>query len=258
MKHLLVSIILFISFLSFEQTIQWKKISEFKTLSNIWNIDEQGNRYFAKNDIIEKFDSTGNLLFSQSIKSIGTISNISILNALKIVLFSEEQQLVCFLDNTLTLLEDCIDLNEKDISLAKITAASSQPDKTWVIDNYNLTLHLLDLSLSQQEQKTINLQGVLQLSKVNQLIERENQLFLLSPNGIYHFDLYGSLLHFFEVKEIVDFDVVGKSLYYIKDNHLFLQSLEYPEKLKLNLPDEMKNISSFKIIGGIFYFQTQG
>ena len=65
--------------------------------------DNTGNIYLYGADILEK-KSAGQLpSFSQSIKSIGEIDEILPINALKTYLFSESQQQLCLIDNTLSI-----------------------------------------------------------------------------------------------------------------------------------------------------------
>jgi len=94
-----------------------RKIRDFHFPNEIlvWNIDNLGNIYAIQNEVIVKFDSTGKQTFSQSIKSLGRISEIEPINSMKIVLFSEEQQNICFLDNTLSLNGNCKNFEEFDV-----------------------------------------------------------------------------------------------------------------------------------------------
>ncbi|NBR57418.1 MAG: hypothetical protein EBU05_10385, partial [Chitinophagia bacterium] len=79
----------------------------FKNSITVWNVDELQNLYLIQGNTLIKFDSSGKQLFSQSIKSIGNVAQIEPINALKIAVFSEEQQSICLFDNTLTLNGEC-------------------------------------------------------------------------------------------------------------------------------------------------------
>jgi hypothetical protein len=91
-----------------------------------WDADQGGNIYLFCDQTISKVDSTGKQLLTQSTKSIGTISKIDAMNWLKIAIFSEEQQQICYLDNALGLQPGCIDLTELGVSLAQEFATSAQ------------------------------------------------------------------------------------------------------------------------------------
>ena len=76
-----------------KEQIELLKICTIKNkLISAWNIDQLNNVYVAEGSTLNKYNSEGNLIFSQSIKSIGEISSIDILNPMKIGLLSIEQQ----------------------------------------------------------------------------------------------------------------------------------------------------------------------
>ena len=109
---------------SYSQTVSERlvKLKEyvFQKPIDVWNVDNLGNLYVIQNNFISKLDSSGKQTYSQSIKSLGRISEIEPINAMKLVLFSEEQQSICFLDNTLSLNGSCKYFDEFDIKLRSI------------------------------------------------------------------------------------------------------------------------------------------
>ncbi|NDA98935.1 MAG: hypothetical protein EBY31_07010, partial [Flavobacteriia bacterium] len=88
----------FIFFVNHSQIIiedtEEKNYTFLKAIS-VWNIDELQNVYLIQGNTLIKCDSSGKQLFSQSIKSIGNVAQIEPINALKIAVFSEEQQSIC-------------------------------------------------------------------------------------------------------------------------------------------------------------------
>ena len=177
---------------------EWNKKMSYKIgEGEVWSIDGLENFYVSQNSLINKYDSVGVLKFSQSIKSLGRMTQIVPVNTMKLVHFSEEQQTLCYFDNTLSSMSDCIELSDKGIVNAVLVSASNQPNKIWVLDNLNSKLVLLALDNQSQPQEILNLRGVLDIEKISQIVEKNSRLFLLDQEkGAYVFDLYGSLIEF--------------------------------------------------------------
>ena len=80
----------------------WKELWHLELDSTaIWDIDPMHQSIVYQNQSIQKRDAKGQLMLQESIKSLGNIQKIDAQNPLKIALFSEDQQSICFLDNAL-------------------------------------------------------------------------------------------------------------------------------------------------------------
>ncbi len=223
--------------------------------NEVWSVDVLENVYVSRNGSIEKFDSAGVMKFTQSIKSLGRMTQMLPVNTMKLVHFSEEQQTICYLDNTLSPLDDCIDLAEEGIINGAMVAASNQPNKLWVVDDLNSRLLLLPLNNSGQAQELTNVAGILDLGRIHQILERNNQLLLLDrEKGVYMFDLYGSLIEFIAMKSIQQLDANQQMLFTLKENELSIRAFKTGDVFAVKLP-----------IGGVyemayrnknFYFRT--
>lgn len=222
----------------------------------VWSIDGLENVYIAQFGLINKFDSTGKLKFSQSIKSLGAMTQLVPVNTMKLIHFSEEQQTICFLDNTLSPLDDCIDLTEEGIVNAGMVSESNQPNKIWVLDNLNSRLLLLPLDNVYQTQELMNLQGVLDLNQVTQFVERNNQVILLdATKGVYIFDLYGSLLDYFPEKDVLAVDANEHMLFLLRADGLYIRSFDSDETLRVDLP--VPDARDFAYRNHFFFFRTE-
>ena len=239
------------------QNVTWIKIQEFPIeKKEIWTVDALDFVYITKNNILEKFDYTANLLFSQSIKSVGRILQLEPINTMKMVAFSEEQQVVCILDNTLTLSEECLDLAQLDIGNASFMATSSQSDKIWIVDQLNSRLLLLSLSNTQQFQEIKNVQGVLNMQEIEEITERNNHLFVRDKAGaIFQFDRFGSLLNRYKFEEMEAFSCTENSLVVLQKNKLILLDFRSQNTREILLPVE--EIIEFKMVGNFFYFRLE-
>ena len=169
-----------------------KNFTFLKAVS-VWNIDELQNLYLIQGSTLIKCDSSGKQLFSQSIKSIGNVVQIEPINALKIAVFSEEQQSICLFDNTLTLNGECNYLDKYGIRNAKLIARSNRPNLFWIYDQFNSTLLLIDIISNKTIQKVDNIKGLIlkgeEENEVERIQEFNNHLYLFdSKETIYEFD----------------------------------------------------------------------
>lgn len=238
---------------------KWKLIKEYPIQKNaIWNVDILQNVYVVQDRLIVKYDSTGIKKFSQSIKSLGQVKEILPINTMKLVLFSEDQQVLCMLDNTLTMSEDLIDLSNFDIVNASLATTSSQPEKIWILDQLNSRLILLDLSGKMQFQEVRNLKGVLNLSEITGMTESGGHLYLVSSNHLYEFDIYGTLLN--ELEYVQDSDSrmncfpSGERFYWISKDELIGKDLDGGNEKGVKLP--VNEVIEFKKSGEIYYFRS--
>ena len=186
----------FIFFVNHSQIIiedtEEKNYTFLKAVS-VWNIDELQNLYLIQGSTLIKCDSSGKQLFSQSIKSIGNVAQIEPINALKIAVFSEEQQSICLFDNTLTLNGECNYLDKYGIRNAKLIARSNRSNLFWIYDQFNSTLLLIDIISNKTIQKIDNIKGLIlkgeEENEVEKIQEFNNHLYLFdSKETIYEFD----------------------------------------------------------------------
>jgi hypothetical protein len=262
MKFTLLSLCFLLNHSFFAQksdSLAWVKQIEYQVDENAtWAVDIFGNVYFTKGRVLQKFDSLGVLKFSQSIKSVGNIKDIMPVNTMKLVLFSEEQQVLCLLDNTLTMSENYIELSDFKIGIASLAAVSSQPDKIWLLDQLNSRLLLLDLSGKMQYQEVRNLNGVLNLSDITSLNESEGHLYLMSNQTLYEFDVYGSLINeltftYNSLKTVAALPFYGK-IFWFTSEAMIVKNFDEGKEMIINLP--ITGIISFKKSGEYYYFKT--
>lgn len=230
----------------------------YKYTIPVWNVDELKNLYLLQGNSIVKCDSSGKELFSQSIKFIGNVSQIEPINALKIAVFSEEQQCLCLFDNTLTLNGKCKYFDEFGIKNAKLIASSSRSNLFWIYDQFNSSLFLIDIISNKLIQKVENMRGQLFKGKtkieVEKIIEYNNHLYLSdSEETIFQFDQLMTLSGEFK-KHTGKFSFWEQQLVEIDKNTIWITSLLNNDiKIYVN---ENKNIQEFKIRGKKFYFSS--
>lgn len=235
---------------------QWIEKATYKIDSvDNWTADLLGNVYISKRELIQKYDSIGKFKFSQSQKSVGRVSSIQAINTMKMIVFSEEQQEICFLDNTLTPYESCVNFVDQNIGNATKVAVSSQPDKFWVYDQLNSRLHLLSLVQTSQAQEIENLKGLLNSIQIAFMFEHNSNLYIVDfSQGVYCLDMYGSLLNFIKKTDFKGFQVDSDLYYFIEANTLLMFDNEMNTKFKVGCP--INEIIDFKKIGNNYYFRT--
>lgn len=229
----------------------------FESPIDVWNVDNLGNLYVIQSNFISKLDSSGKQTYSQSIKSLGRISEIEPINAMKLVLFSEEQQSICLMDNTLSLNGNCKYFDAFDVKNAKLIATSNRPNLIWVLDEYRSTVLLIDIVNDKIIQRVENMKGILnESSDFVDLKEQGNFLYLTSLNGkVYQFDQLLSetgfqLENFAQTK-----NDKREIVFYLKNNQFNIENLTSHVIKAINFPE--KNMLDFKIQGDFLYFRSE-
>lgn len=266
MRNFLLLLVLNGSFCLFGQDslrLQWTEVGSYPVDSTaVWSVDQLNNVYVSHAGSIAKYDSTGVLKFKQSVKSYGTTKQLVSINAMKLVHFSEEQQTLCFFDNTLTSTGDCIDLTDYGIYNAAWIAASARPEMIWVYDNVNSTLKLIELQHNGRSQvEMVNVKGLLGIDAIDQISEEMGHLFLLEQGGrIYELDFYGGLLHSYSAEKTVQFDLdgqLGRTIYTITETQFEFNgtgSGMIGVQSTIDLP--RASIFQFEVVGNYVYFRT--
>lgn len=174
---------------------KWKELWSLDIDSTaIWDIDPMHQSIIYQNQNVQKRDAKGQLMLQESIKSLGNIQKIDAQNPLKIALFSEDQQSICFLDNALALQTTCLYLSDLNISLAASMSASIQTDRIWVYDEPNSKIDLITLR-NGQNQQVQNVKGLLNLHSIVNMQEIDNRLYLFDEqNQVAWFDQFGNFI----------------------------------------------------------------
>jgi len=238
----------------------WKELWHLDIDSTaIWDIDPIHQSIIYQNQNIQKRDAKGQIMLQESIKSLGNIQKIDAQNPLKIALFSEDQQSICFLDNALALQGDCIYLSDLNVSLAASMSASIQTDRIWVYDEPNSKLELITLR-NGQGQQVQNVKGLLNMKSIVNMQEIDNRLYLFDEeNQVAWFDQFGN---FIDVATLPP----NKPIYPIQDYFLIAEGKNIQT---VNIDSEFvsfffagdalldSNIRKIEVSGDRLYVQTQ-
>lgn len=253
--RLLILFTLFLLQNSFAQDIRFSWGIPCDSLS-IWSVDNLNNLIVQENGTLNKYSSKGQKSYEQSIKFTGDFSSIDGGNGLKIGGFSNEQQQICFFDNTLTLQNECIDLSDFQITTATLFCMSEQTDKFWVYDEMKSELSLMTLRTNQQ-QKLDNIRNLSTLKEVIRIEEFNNQLFLYDRKHILVLDIFGSFLKDLEIDltGILDFQITEEFIYLLKEDHTF-EAVNLITLDRFPIHFEVNEAQRFEFKNGFFYFQT--
>ncbi len=255
MKSLLLMCILFPLFSHSQDSIVWKLEWKLVIENAIWEVDSFGNLIINEGDKLQKYDSIGRQTFSQSNKNWGKFTSIDASNPMKILLFSENQQLISYVDNTLSGQQDLIDLNQLDFSYVTLVATSGQPDKLWVFDSDNSKIALISRNVIQQ-QRIENIRGLLGCKDVKQLVEKDNNLYLIdAQQGILKFDIYGTFIAKWKVKGLDFVHFENEYAYYVVGDALKVMSLETDKTHSYILP--VNEVVKIKKGANSMYLETE-
>jgi len=241
-----------------ENRFYLKPIHEFSLpeLTTKWNVDVLGNCYIVSEDEITKYDSLGRRKYVQSIKSIGEVQAIAIMNTMRIALFSEDQQVVCFFDNTLTPGDDCLDLNELELSNVTLVSTSVQSDKFWFYDAVNSVVRKYSLQSGGgfiQEQELINFKGLTGASELIWMKEIDNNLFLCCSDGtLIQIDQFGSLKRKFDHISS-QFDLSADFIFTQSANGLLVTDIK--NNTTSTITCDLPSFDSFRVVGKNIYFK---
>lgn len=236
MKGFLLLCLIFPLFLSAQDSIVWNLDWKIDVKNPIWNIDTFGNLIISEGDKLQKYDSTGKQKFSQSNKNWGNISSIDPSNPMKVLIFSEDQQLISYVDNTLSKQQEIINLTDHNLSYVTLVATSGQPDKFWVYDQDNSKIVLIARNVIQQ-QRIENIRGLLGCENIKQIIEKDNNLYLIDKEqGILKFDLYGTFISKWQIKGVDFIHIENDFVYFTQSNALLVMELETEKIHVYDLP----------------------
>lgn len=236
---------------------EWNEVGSISAESiSCWNVDAFNQLLIANQSTLTKYSISGSVLYKISNKSLGEIQQIIPITPLKILLFSEMQQRICFVDNTLTLVNDCINLSDYEIEYASHIARSERGDKLWVFDQINSRILLIDINQKGKiVQEIRNTKGLMNMEQLVEMIEFDSKLFLLdSSKKITIIDLYGSLI---DQKKTETHSMCSSDniFWNINSTHLFNEERN-GTSTKFSILPPME-VLDFRVINNQFYFQEK-
>jgi hypothetical protein len=231
--------------------VELKFVRNLPSRTGQFRVDPLGHTIFFERDAVYKMDTTGNLLFQQSLKAYGAITDLDVTSPMKYLVFFREQQAIGFFDNTFTPYQSRTRLSELGVSYATLVCYSMQFDRFWVYDQDNSKLILFN-SDGKQSLETDNLQGLVGIVEPVQMLERNGNLYLVDEGrGVYIFDMFGVLIRFVEVQGIQWIQVNENNFFYIIGNQLGAYNFRTNSKFQITLPAQFD--TTFQLIKNKIY-----
>ena len=214
-------LVFFFSGISNAQEASWQQTKLLENPVSKVKVDQLNSIYGIRNGEIVKYDSQGKLLTRYSNKLIGEEVKLDVTNPMKLILFSEDQMRLIFLDSRLGELRQEINLfNEgyEQISLA----ATSHSNGFWLYDPINFRLIRFD-QYFKKERESLNIAQLLRVEFYpTDMLEVDNKVYLTDPrNGIYVFDVYGNYIKRIPIKEISELHISDQRLFFERGGKLF-------------------------------------
>lgn len=218
--------------------ITWIPVDTIEVPSDAnWHIDVFGNHYFNEADVLFKYDSSGTEKFHQSIKSTGKDFDLLNINSMKLLLFSREQQNVCFFDNTITRTEDCIELIDLNIENAQFVAPSNRPNLIWIYDNVNSKLMLANTEDSKVNLELTNIKGSFNFNELKGMQESDSYLYLFTDRKVVVLDRFGSLVVPLDASMYDKGIVYNNNVCLLSGNYLTLLNENATHAIVIKLPE---------------------
>jgi hypothetical protein len=253
MNYTLLFIGLLLTHLSFGQTWVLEKELKLKDSTYHWTSDEWGQLYQWKDNTVWLQNEQNQQPFQETYKILGDISDIQPINGLRCLLFSESQQMLALVDNTLQLQEGIIAFYELDFSAVSKIAASARPDFIWIFDQYRERLILYNFKQAEVLQIVDNCFGGLGSAQLNQFFEHQQNLIChLSDGRFFEFDRNLTL--------VKKYDLTPDLTLFGYQNETWLKKQNQIEKLGPSIrssPIELPiaNYQQLQILQDRFYFQ---
>ena len=221
-----------------------------------WIPDGTGNILFFKANNLYKAQKGQLPKFTQSIRATGRITQLLPINTFKTILFSDDQQQLCILDNTFSPNGNCIDLEDFEIQNAKLCAVSARPNLIYVLDEFNSTLLLVDFIKLKVTQSILNAAALIGRElDIIELKEHNNELFALNADGsVLVFDMFLNLKGQLNTT-LKALNFWNDYIVELKGNELKFSSLN---NRQMNYTIKCEEASSLSVHGNSFYFSKNG
>lgn len=200
MKYFVSILLIFISTIAYQQTIQFTPTDTLKGKFDRFSVDNFGKIYVVDADVIRVFDANLDTLFTASLKALRPAS-IETSKSFRTLLFDDDRSVIQFLDNTGTAIQDEIDLVLLDIQQPILVCESFAGNTIWILDADNMRL----VKINQKLEKVLiteNLRNVFDGDQWPiQMKEANDYLFVNIPGkGVAKFDVFGTFVSLYPIE----------------------------------------------------------
>jgi hypothetical protein len=235
------------------QTWVLEKELTLKDSTYHWTSDEWGQLYQWKDNTVWLQQNQNQVPFQETFKILGEITDIQAISGLRALVYSEGQQMMGIMDNTLQVKEGLLAFFDFDFSNITQVAISNRPDFIWLFDQYRERLILFNINTAQAVQLVDNCFEGIQDAQIIQFFEfQQNLICHLSDGRFFEFDRNLTL-----VKKLT---LTPNLTLFGYQNEIWLQDQNWIEKLKpsihssrIELPTQ--NYQQLQVLQDRFYFQ---
>ena len=229
---------------------------EIKGAFDRFTTDEIGNVYTLQVDEIALYDTKGQRLLRNSLKTFGSITAIDAFSSLKPMIFSGRQGMLALLDNTLAIQGDPIDLNRNGVPQVTLACMSVQ-NSFWFFDERLLQLTRVDNQLRPLS-ATGRLDQLLGFSpRPVSMQEFDSWLYVCDPEqGVLVFDIFGGYAKTIPIIGAVSLEVREGHILYMKDGVLHsydLKTFEISMPVTWLATSKEKGLRDARIERGLLY-----
>lgn len=185
-------VFLLLLFSTFVRAQELRLQKEVKGKFDMLTTDHIGRIYLARGHELFLYSKEGELMYQYSDLSRGEITYLDTRNPLKLLLFYPGYSQIAFLDNTLSLTREIVELGQLDLELAQL-ACTSFDNGFWVYDSVSFRLIRFDQALNvTNDVSNINMLVGADLNP-NQMLEQDSWVYLNDPDhGVFVFDSFGT------------------------------------------------------------------
>lgn len=233
--------------------------TEIKSITikvKLFTTDKLGNFYVVNSrNELQKFDSTGKYLNTQSYKVMGNITSIDATNPLQVVLYYKQLDQAVLIDNYFQVKESISFINP-EIGKAGMVCRSSD-NGWWVWDDNRQRLkkfnHQMKLLFESDP-----LQFGSEQPTIEKISECNNHLYLLSPShGIILFDWFGKYHSTLPFKGASSLQCAEDRIYFFGNQKFQTYHLNSLQLSEINLPPSNNTYLSARIENKVLYTVTK-
>lgn len=214
----LSSILLFFSMLL--QNGNFNLVSTLPTDCDFFSVDNLGNTYHVKDNVLIKRIPNGSLANIYSSKVYGTVTSIDTRNPLQIIVFYPDLSHIVFLDNTLSI-HEVVELEQYQLEQVSLVCSSAS-NSFWVYDQATLQLIRYDRNMNRIQESGNIIQNIGKEIDPNFMTEYNNHLYLNDPQiGILIFDIFGTYVKTIPIMGLNQFQINGETLFYSKNGSIY-------------------------------------
>lgn len=194
-------------------------------------VDFLGNLYVLQDANLYKYDTLGHLLFTYSDLMNGAATSVDVSNPMKVMLYYQDAQQLCFLDEHLALIST-YDLTEYGF-YSVVQAATSSHNRVWLLDPAQQELICTDFRGKVINRSRLSIPDLL---PSQMFCTPEGKVVLCSFNtGLFLFDAFGTLVKQLPILTDKFVQVDKDNVYYLKENLLCVYNMTRLEQQTINL-----------------------